>query len=681
MPLVSFLLAVHNGARYLGAAVDSVLGQTVSDLELIVIDDASADGTPDLLAAVADERLVVLRNDRQAGLAASLNRALDVAAGRYVARLDDDDVALPERLERQLARARAEPDVAIVGSAVVDLDETGRRGRTHRLPAGGAALRWHALFSSPFFHPTVLVDREALQRHGLRYDASFLESEDYELWTRLLAFADGANLLDPLVEKRVHAGQASLRRGDLQQSFQRQVALREIARVAPGLAEGQAELAWGLGSGRVAPTREAGDALLELLAAFEREHGRDRRVREAAARVLVRGRLFRHAARLTGRSRRGRRRSGGDVLRVAVVSPEPTPYRVPLFDRIAAHAGVDLTVIYAAQSVAHREWAVDPTHRHVFLRGIAVPGAERFLRHEYPLTPGISSALRATQPDVVVVSGWSTFASQRAIVWCRTHGVPYVLLVESHDLGPRAAWRRAVKGAVVPRLLRPAANILAVGSAARESVLARGATSVRVFANTIDVEAWTTRAQQLERHRTDEDVLVLSVARLVPEKGIDDLIHALAQAGDPRLRLVVAGAGPQREALAKLAAELGVPLTMVGHVGEAALARMYVDADVFALLSRHEPWGVAVNEAAASGLPLVLSDRVGAASDLLVAGRNGFLVPAGDVHEAAAALKRLAAEPALRHQFGLRSRELVRDWGYESSVDNFVAAVREATSR
>ena len=679
MPLVSFVLAVHDGARYLGAAVESVLGQTVQDLELIVVDDASSDGTPDLLAAVGDPRLVVVRNERQAGLASSLNRGLETASGRYVARLDDDDVAVPERLERQLARIRAEPRVAVVGSSVVDLDTEGGHGRTHRLPAGGAALRWHALFSSPFFHPTVLVDREVLDRHGLRYDAAFLESEDYDLWTRLFAFADGANLAEPLVEKRVHAGQASLRRSELQQSFQRQVALREIALLAPGFDEEQSELAWGLGSRRVAPTKESGNALLELLVAFEREHGRDRRVREAAGRALLRGRLFRDAAKLIA-PRRSRRPSAG-VLRVAVVSPEPTPYRAPLFDRIAARADVDLTVIYAARSVAHRAWTVEPTHRHVFLRGIAVPGAERLLRHQYPVTPGIARALRNAHPDVVVVSGWSTFASQRAIAWCRVHGIPYVLLVESHDLGPRTTWRRAVKGAVVPRLLRGAANVLAVGSAARESVVARGAASVRLFANTIDVAAWTTRAGQLERRRPDEDVVVVSVARLVPEKGIDDLVRAIAEAGDPRLRLVVAGDGPEREALLGLASELGVRLTILGHVAEAELARAYVDADVFALLSRHEPWGVAVNEAAASGLPLVLSDRVGAASDLLADGRNGFLVPAGDVDQAAAALNRLAADPALRSQLGAHSRELVRDWGYESSVDNFVEAVRAATSR
>src|SRR5207247_1915670 len=104
VPLVSVLLAVHDDARFLREAIDSVLGQTLDDLELIVVDDHSTDETPELLAAVVDPRLRVLRNDAQSGLAASLNLGLGHASGKYVARLDADDVALPERLERQLER-------------------------------------------------------------------------------------------------------------------------------------------------------------------------------------------------------------------------------------------------------------------------------------------------------------------------------------------------------------------------------------------------------------------------------------------------------------------------------------------------------------------------------------------------------------------------------------------------
>ena len=275
MPLVSLLLSVRNDARFVGEAVASVLTQTLRDLELVVVDDASTDETPALLAAVDDDRLVLIRNEEQLGLAASLNRGLDRATGRYVARLDADDVALPERLQRQVDRIQSRPAVAIVGSAVADLDEQGQRGQAHVLPRGATPLRWHALFSSPFFHPTVLVDRGLLDAYGLRYDPEFLESEDYDLWTRLFEHADGDNLREPLVLKRVHAGQASQRRREVQQTFQRRVASREIARVAPDV---DPEAVW----------RGSRRELMRLLRAFERRHGGDWAVRGAAAKALLR---------------------------------------------------------------------------------------------------------------------------------------------------------------------------------------------------------------------------------------------------------------------------------------------------------------------------------------------------------------------------------------------------------
>jgi glycosyltransferase involved in cell wall biosynthesis len=305
------------------------------------------------------------------------------------------------------------------------------------------------------------------------------------------------------------------------------------------------------------------------------------------------------------------------------------------------------------------------------------------LRHDYPLTLGISRALRDAGPDVVVVSGWSTFASQAAIAWSRAHRVPYVLLVESHDLGPRAGWRRVMKGTVVPRLVRGAASVLVVGAAARESVLARGAPPerVRVFANTVDVELWMQRADRLPVRPNEDDVAILSVGRLAAEKGLDVLVRAIARTADARLRVIVAGSGPEERRLMRLAEQLGVRLTIRGDLSEDALAEEYAAADVFALLSLRETWGVVVNEAAASGLPLVLSDRVGAAYDLLRDGENGFVVSSRDVDAAAEALSKLAADAKLRRRMGDRSRELVRGWGYEASVENFVAAVREATSR
>jgi glycosyltransferase involved in cell wall biosynthesis len=154
----------------------------------------------------------------------------------------------------------------------------------------------------------------------------------------------------------------------------------------------------------------------------------------------------------------------------------------------------------------------------------------------------------------------------------------------------------------------------------------------------------------------------------------------VAAARDARLLLVVAGEGRERGQLAALADELSVRLVLGGDVDWERIVELYVAADVFALLSEREPWAVVVNEAAACGLPLVLSERVGAAHDLLSDGENGALVPAGDVGAAAAALRELASDPELRRRQGERSRELARDWGYEPSVEGFLEAVREAVA-
>jgi glycosyltransferase involved in cell wall biosynthesis len=730
-PLVSVLVAAHDAEAYVGTAVRSMLRQTVADLELLVVDDCSTDGTPDVLAAIADARLVVLRNDARLGLAASLNEALDAARGQYVARLDADDVAMPRRLERQLARMRSGSPVAVVGSGVLDLDDEGRPGRLHLMPAGPDAVRWASLFSSPFFHPSVLVEREILDRHELRYDTDFAESEDYDLWTRLLAVADGDNVAEPLVLYRVHEGQASRRRRELQRELQRRVAMREIGRYVPDLAAGGRGLAWRLGAGEPLERSEledAADAIATVAEAFDAAHPGSAGSRAAAHAVAAaarhaspraRGRLLIRALRLdpllaghAGSARANRlrlaraaeqearewlddlRANPGLTIartRVLAVFPEPTPYRAPLLDRVAERAEIDLTVVYAAETVAGRTWEVEPRHRARFLRGLRVPGAERVLHHDYPVTPGIARALERGRPDVVVASGWSTFASQSAIAWCRARGVPYVLVVESHDEGPRAGWRKTVKGTVVPPIVRGASGILVTGSLARSSMIDRGADPERIgiFANTIDVDAFRADAEALASERDllrgelgagPDDIVVLSVARLAPEKGLDVLVRAVADAADPNLLLVVAGDGPERERLTALAAELGVRLVLRGDLPWARIVESYVAADVFALLSEREPWGVVVNEAAACGLPLVLSDRVGAAHDLLRDGENGVLVPAGDVGAAAAALRRLASDPLVRLAYGAESRELAAAWGYGPSVDAFVAAVRRAVS-
>jgi glycosyltransferase involved in cell wall biosynthesis len=533
------------------------------------------------------------------------------------------------------------------------------------------------------------------------------------------------------VLRRVHAGQASKRRPDLQRSLQRTVALREIARAAPRLTPADMELAWRAGSGLgVDPEEisEAADALERLFESFAETHAHDvSQARPALARALARlaqaappadrprlaaravrvdpllpGHLAAARARRRGESRESRRAArellastgvGRDEpVRVAVVSPEPTPYRSPLFDRIAARPEVELTVLYAGRTVAGREWDVEPRHRAVFLPGVRVPGLRRALRHDYPVTPTVFRALGDARPDVVVVNGWSTFPAQAAMAWAHARGVPYLLLVSSHDAVDRPRWRKLLRRPIVPPVVRGAWGAFALGTLSRESLLAYGIRPdrVRLFANTIDVPAFGETCDRLEANQHElresfgvgpEDVLVLSVGRLVPEKGYSTLIEAVAVAQSPSLALVIAGSGPLAPELEALARDLDVRLRLAGHLTTEKLAEAYVAADVFALLSEWEPWGVVVNEAAACGLPLVLSESVGAAADLLVDGENGILVRAGAVDAAARALERLATDGGLRESAGARSREIVRGWGYEPSVESFVKTVREAAGR
>ena len=726
-PLCSVVLAARDAERFVGQAVDSILRQSVEDIELIVVDDGSLDATPALLAARDDRRLVIVRNDEPTGLASALNLGFERASSRYIARMDADDIALPRRLELQLSRLQGAPTVAVVGSSVAELDEDGRVGALHLLPTGVAATRWRSLFGTPFFHPSVVVDRSILEAHGLRYDARYdagdASTEDYELWSRLLDVADGDNVPEPLLLYRRHGGQASVRRKKHQLELRRAIAIRRILAVAPGLGPEGAESAWLVGDARAVPAGQEADAVtayLELLSSFAGRN--DRAVRALAGRDIARVALHAEASAraslvwralavdpalaahsLSTRSRRraaakSLRLTAGPVLRgrpvtqsvrVTVVAPEPTPYRSPLFDLVAARPEVDLTVVYAAETVADRRWSVEPRHQAVFLRGVRLPFVRRLLHHDYPVTPGIVRALREAEPDVVVVTGWSTFAAQAALAWCRARRIPYLLLVSSHDAAPRAGWRRLVKGAIVPRIVRGAAGALVLGTLSRDSLVGRGAhpESVRIFANTVDVVAWGKQADELAVRRTalrqaigagPDDIVVLSVARLAPEKGLDMLVRAAAEVGDPRLLLVVAGHGPDGPEVDRLAGELGVRVRLVGELRWDDLPEVYVAADIFALLSSREVWGVVVNEAAACGLPLVLSDQVGAAHDLLREGENGALVPTGDVDAAAAAIRALAADPGLRVAQGARSRELMIDWGYEPSVEAFVVAVTEA---
>jgi len=206
-PAVSVVMAVYNGEPWLGEALDSVLGQSFRELELIVVDDGSTDGTPQRLATVADTRLSVLRQARS-GQTAALNRGLRAARAPLIARIDADDIALPGRLERQVAFLGAHPNIGLLGTAAREITPDGTVVGTLAPPCDDHAIRRALRRSNPFIHSSIVFRRSLVDTVGA-YDPSFAVAQDYDLWLRMSRITQLANLGEPLVLRRLAPGRLS----------------------------------------------------------------------------------------------------------------------------------------------------------------------------------------------------------------------------------------------------------------------------------------------------------------------------------------------------------------------------------------------------------------------------------------------------------------------------------------
>lgn len=197
-PTVSVVMTAYNAEFTIARAVLSILRQSLSDLELLIVDDGSDDTTVARIRAVADERVQVLTNERNLGISRSANRGVAAARGRYIARMDADDVALPRRLERQVRFLDHHPKVLALGTAMRRMDRYGTLGRVIVVPQHDAELRLLTLWGAPILNPTAMLRREVFHELGLEYHTGCDGAEDYELWARLLAHGEVANL--PSVE-------------------------------------------------------------------------------------------------------------------------------------------------------------------------------------------------------------------------------------------------------------------------------------------------------------------------------------------------------------------------------------------------------------------------------------------------------------------------------------------------
>jgi len=246
VPKVSVLMAVYNCERYLPQAIDSILNQTYSNFEFLIVNDGSTDNTGDILARYADrdQRIIVIRNEANVGLTQSLNRGLEIAQGKYIARMDADDVSLPERFALQVRYLEQHPEIGVLGANVVYIDADGRtmyRGRPRPKdirPASPDVIKWTLLWRCPISN--VMARRAVFERTGLTYDPEFKTTQDRDLYTRLSKYTVVARLTEATVYLRVHPASISCTRREEQRAMTHAITRRELTTLLDGVSSEEA---------------------------------------------------------------------------------------------------------------------------------------------------------------------------------------------------------------------------------------------------------------------------------------------------------------------------------------------------------------------------------------------------------------------------------------------------------
>lgn len=206
MPLVSVLMLTYNGARYIKDAVASVLNQTYTHVELIIIDDGSTDTTQEIIRTFTDGRIRYIRHEQNAGLLARRRESLSLATGTYVAVLDSDDLWLPDKLEKQVDHLSTHPDCVLIGSWITRIDERGEMIGATKYNSDDAPIRASILMRNQFAHSSVLMRKDALDRtDGYRFPLD----EDLDLFLQLGLQGSFANITESLTRYRINpAGQS-----------------------------------------------------------------------------------------------------------------------------------------------------------------------------------------------------------------------------------------------------------------------------------------------------------------------------------------------------------------------------------------------------------------------------------------------------------------------------------------
>ena len=388
--------------------------------------------------------------------------------------------------------------------------------------------------------------------------------------------------------------------------------------------------------------------------------------------------------------------------RVAYLVSHPIQYQAPLLRKIAALPEVDLTVFFMSDlSVRgywdpgfgiHLKWDVPllDGYRYEFLPAVGPRDRLSFWR---PLSYRLRHFLRHGRFDVLWVHGYWHNVTLRAILWAKSLGMKVLLRGESHLMSETPSpVKRQLKKAVLPGLFRLIDGFLAIGTLNREYYVHYGVPDRKIFMMpyAVDNEFFqkkVSKARIYREHLRAELGLepgrpvILYASKLQRHKRPRDLLEAYVKlspdgAREPRPYLLFVGDGEEWHRLEERVRGLGWrSVLFLGFKNQSELPRYYDLCDVFVLPSAKEPWGLVVNEAMNAAKPVVVSDRVGCAPDLVREGVNGFVFPVGDIAALAERLRWLTEDPELAHRMGQESLRIIDKWNFDADVKGLLEAL------
>jgi glycosyltransferase involved in cell wall biosynthesis len=223
--LISVVMPVFNAEKFLAYAIESILNQTYPDFEFIIIDDGSTDDSLEIINKYEkqDDRIKVIINNGNIGLAKSLNKGIELAKGKYIARMDADDISLPERFEKQISFLENNPSIGVLGTSFKLIDGKNIVQRKIDVFSDSHLIRWGMFFKCQMAHPSVMMRNSIFKDLGIRYEESLSSASDYDLWFQILSHYDMANLSTSYFLYRIHKNRISSTKKEEQQINAEQV--------------------------------------------------------------------------------------------------------------------------------------------------------------------------------------------------------------------------------------------------------------------------------------------------------------------------------------------------------------------------------------------------------------------------------------------------------------------------